>query len=580
MSGFREFMPGQVWFYFNGQATKDLEKRKELGSCTSRPVVIIQGAFYPEWNDIVTVCPLTSSDRRSGVYIDSTILKDGSIIEGGTVLPYLIYNIKTKFLFPVIATNHKRKLISLSPEDFQRVRQGYLYHLGENVEEPDYVHQWKHLSDFDRNIVIHDVRLAISDMEDMAHDGKSHNGAPKKISNNPLLVQAAPQTNHVENHLNASFTEYDRYNQTIHSADEPFNQAHVGDVEHPVTEKTVQHAITIPFMEMKPNEFATSLSIATDGIFPTAGNSQIFPNSQVLNGIELKNMPNLLSKADQIKLASMTMAEIMQNTGIGSGSTASRLRRQLRDNLSSEGFIAVSDNTVTCLQITGADPFRYSADLPIVKSRIKRTAKRRKDLFHYDQPTQLHFIGLSLSDMAAELQCSPSYARLLKLDIASMYPHQKVQYRGELRTLDDIRGELENEATFTSERDDRKLYAMWETLSPTEIHEIRSCNKKNIAAMARNFDLSKEKAKQLKAKLMTNPGGWALTEEHKKVSCIKVIKGDYRELSAMDLLHFCCTDHADICQYYSDIKSANTPSKAEIRSLKNKIRRLIVKSIE
>jgi hypothetical protein len=182
--------------------------------------------------------------------------------------------------------------------------------------------------------------------------------------------------------------------------------------------------------------------------------------------------------------------------------------------------------------------------------------------------------------MAAELQCSPSYARLLKLDIASMYPHQKVQYRGELRTLDDIRGELENEATFTSERDDRKLYAMWETLSPTEIHEIRSCNKKNIAAMARNFDLSKEKAKQLKAKLMTNPGGWALTEEHKKVSCIKVIKGDYRELSAMDLLHFCCTDHADICQYYSDIKSANTPSKAEIRSLKNKIRRLIVKSIE
>ena len=132
MAGYREFMPGQVWFYYNMSASKELEKKKELGACTNRPVVIIQAAFYPEWNDIITVCPITSSDRRSGVFIESTIFKDGSLIEGGTILPYLFFNVKVKFLYPLITSSHKRKILSLAPQDFEKVKEGlkeyYLNH--------------------------------------------------------------------------------------------------------------------------------------------------------------------------------------------------------------------------------------------------------------------------------------------------------------------------------------------------------------------------------------------------------------------------------------------------------------------
>ena len=153
MAQYREFMPGQVWFYYNPSATKPMEERFERGALTNRPVVIVQAACYPEWQDTVTVVPLTTSDRRSGIYIDTTVLRDGVRIEGGTILPYLMYTIKTKFLYAVHGGDGRRRIVSLSKEDYEKVRQGYLYHLGETDEEPDYVKNWKHLDDIEkRNI--------------------------------------------------------------------------------------------------------------------------------------------------------------------------------------------------------------------------------------------------------------------------------------------------------------------------------------------------------------------------------------------------------------------------------------------
>ena len=130
-------------------------------------MVIVQDAFYPEWHDSITVVPLTSSDRRSGVHIDPTIFHDGSLVEGGTVLPYLLYTVKTKFLTPMCTDRkgYNLRLLTLSKEDFAEVRNGVAYHLGFSERVPEYVRNWKHLDDYTRSTITRNIRCVVQDYD-------------------------------------------------------------------------------------------------------------------------------------------------------------------------------------------------------------------------------------------------------------------------------------------------------------------------------------------------------------------------------------------------------------------------------
>lgn len=593
MAGFREFMPGQVWFYFNGSATKDLERKKELGAITSRPVVILQSAFYPEWNDIITVCPMTSSDRRSGVYIDSTVCKDGSLIEGGTVLPYLFYNVKTKFLFPMIATNHKRKLISLSPEDFQKVREGYLYHLGETTKVPEYVENWKRVEGYDRRIIIRDIRLAINDYEELSHDlhyddkrddrrhRSRHTPTP---STNPILVQNPPESTTVENHIIASLTEYDRRDQKMYAPNDGFNAACIGETEDEpagdfVTEKTVKHIHQIQFTVRSVEDFTVALNDFAPGIYPIVSEtgSQIFPGSKHLEGVELKGMPDKLSTSDTLKIMNMTISDIVNQTGIGSKSTASRLRKELRERY----------ENVVAEQAAAPEPFQYTASsVTLNKPRAKRNARRRYFLFKFTKEELLKLARMSVDDVAKAIPKLPaSYARNFILDVQMMYPDEFKPILVEPEQTDAKEEPKETptedkipEEVYTPE----KKYALWETLSPMEIREVRACKKRNMQSISKNFGITKDKSRQLHGAVMQLSGKMPSKRQPMidpltiETSCLRIIKGDYHNIKTEDLLAFCRTDPADIAKYFNSCKSPNTPAKSNIRSMKMEIRKLIV----
>lgn len=589
MAGFREFMPGQVWFYFNGAATKDLERKKELGAITSRPVVILQSAFYPEWNDIITVCPMTSSDRRSGVYIDSTVCKDGSLIEGGTVLPYLFYNVKTKFLFPMIATNHKRKLISLAPEDFEKVREGYLYHLGATTKVPEYVENWKKVEGYDRRIIVRDIRLAINDYEELAHDlhypEENHDRDRRHRKHhvpftNPILEQTPPESTTIENHIIASLTEYDRTEQKMYAPNDGFNAACIGEVETEpsgnfVTEKTVKHIHQIQFNVRSVEDFSNILGEMIPGLYPVATEtgSQIFPGSTHLESIELKAMPAKLSSMDTLKIINMTISDIVNQTGIGSKSTASRLRKELRERYES----------VIEMQCSAPEPFRYDkSTVTLNKPRAKRNARRRYFLFKYTKAELLEMAKMNPEDLAKVISKLPgSYAKNFIQDIQLMYPDEFIA--SEVQNDDSIdEPEIESTEIQSESCAPEKKYALWETLSPTEIREIKLCKKQNMQSVSKNFGITKDKARQLRGAVMQMSGKMPskrqpiidpLTIE---ASCLRIIKGDYQNISSEDLLAFCRTDPSEIATYFNNCKSPNTPAKSNIRTMKMEIRKLIV----
>lgn len=590
MAGFREFMPGQVWFYFNPAATKELERKKELGSITSRPVVIIQQAFYPEWNDIITVCPMTSSDRRSGVYIDSTICKDGSLIEGGTVLPYLIYNIKAKFLYPMIATNHRRKLLSLAPEDFEKVRRGYLYHLGETVEEPEYVKNWKRLSGYDRNIIVHDIRLAVNEFEDLIYDGErgpgDHHPKIKKGPANPILIQQAPATNEIENHLIASLTEYDRESQKMYEPGEEFNSSRIGeqgnDHEDFVTQKEVRRDYQINFTQISVSDFSKQLSNTIGGIYPVSGTSMIFQGSKFLEGIEVKNMPDQLSRSDKFLMTTMTISDIVAKSGIQSKSTASRVRKSLRE----------MDMSDIVEQIEAPEPFWYNTSMAANRSRSKKVLRRRMALLRYTKAEHMKFVKMDAESLAKAIPELPaSYMKQLKCDIVMMYPSEKIQQdsgdtdKSKLipEDADDASdSESVSETPPQSPEEPQKTYELWETLSPAEIREIRACDKRNIGSVAKNFSISKDKARQLRGYVLEMTGKVPcrkqpdIKDKNVEECCIRVIRAQ-SGVNSDDLLVFCRTDPSEIAKYFGTVKSANTPCKSDIRFMKATARTIIVK---
>lgn len=608
MPGFREYAPGQVWFYFNANATKALEQKKELGSCTSRPVVIIQNAFYPEWNDMVTVCPMTSSDRRSGVYIDTTILKDGSVIEGGTVLPYLFYNIRTKYLFPIIASNHKRKLITLSPEDFAKVRHGYEYHFGMRQDPPDYVENWKHLDDFDRNIVLQDVRLAVNNWEEALLDHHSTYLGAKKGKPNPILKQEDASSPIVENHILASMNVIDRDAKRLCQENSFFNESSIKDMaekeEHEdvpkETSKPLTKKETIIFTQMSTLAFSEELKERVGGYFPVSDESQLYPGSQVLNGVSLKDMAALLSDRDLLTLLNMTISDIMANTGISSTSTASRFRRELR-SLDWNGYIQYDDtnNVAIYTQNDVPENFHYDCTYSINKPRVKKAAKRRKAIFSKSKEELKSLMALSNTDLALKLSLPLSYGSAARTDIIALYPdlvnitpaadkptEQTSSQEQSQTNVSYIRKSImslnleEIESQLTEAIGDiAQKYYYWQTLARDEIIEVKTSSKKHINNLAHNFGINRDRARVLRNSVLNlsrrgedypiiNP---CTAEE----SCLKVLEANFDHITLDDLLTFTRTDSEDITRFFSQLKLATNPGRSGIRKIKSVVRKVI-----
>lgn len=575
MAGFREYAPGQVWFYYNPNATKSLEQKKELGACTSRPVVIVQSAFYSEWNDIVTVCPMTKSDRRSGVYIDSTILKDGSLIEGGTVIPYLFFNIRTKYLYPVISSNQKRKLITLADDDFEKVLHGIQYHMGFRSDPPDYVKNWKHLTDFDRNIIIQDLRLALNAYDELSHDHSKESHRPTR---NPLLVQAPPATNYVENHIIASMTEYDRSTQTIRSGNaSPFNQKTLNAtsktdttaiIDHASDVKLVIHKPTVTFTQMSPSDFSDVLSIHAEGIFPVAQNHyKLRDGSKFLENVSLKDMPDQLTRVEMFFILIMSISEIIKKSGIRSTSTAMRLRKSLRElPWGSVGHTDESGSFVPDCE-NWSDGFSYTGKIPFLKARVKRSAKRRAALLKMTKEEHMSLMEMSDSEIARITNLPVSYASYVRSDISMMYPSEHLQAE---TSRDDA----------TS--DDQK-YLYEETLSPGEAMEFVNCPQKSISNLVSNFGLTKSEVRQIRARIKERKD---IPIKRPNVSNAdfdtivhKAVFSKLAEptLSKQEMLIFCMSSNTDIFASYRRNKLAMPPSKAETRRMKSAFRRILTR---
>lgn len=578
MAGFREFAPGQVWFYYNPNATKSLEQKKELGACTSRPVVIVQNAFYMEWNDIVTVCPMTMSDRRSGVYIDSTILKDGSLIEGGTIIPYLFFNIRTKYLYPVIASNQKRKLLTLSEEDFAKVQHGIQYHMGFRSDPPEYVQAWKHLSDFDRNIVIQDVRLAINAYDDIINE---QNREHRRPNTNPVLRQEAPESSHVENHIIAAMTHYDRTTQTISTehAAAPFNpkslnassQMQDNDsaiIDHASDTKMVVHKPTVTFTQMSPSEFSDVLSIHVDGIFPTAQNHyKLRDGSKFLENISLKDMPEHLTRVEMFFILIMSISEIIKKSGIRSTSTAMRLRKSLREL--SWGGVGHTDESGSFIPDceNWPDGFSYTGKIPFLKTRVKRSAKRRAALFKLTKEQHLALMKMDDRGIASMTGLPISYSSYVRSDIALMYPNEHF-----------------SETIQTNDSDDgNQSYLYEETLSSGEAMEFMNCPQKSIGNLVSNFGLTKSEVRQIRARMRERKD---LPHKRPPISNTdfdaivhKAVFGKMSEpsLTHREMLIFCMSCNSDIFASYRRNKMAMPPSKAETRRLKSAFRRILTR---
>ena len=601
MAGFREFMPGQVWFYYNMHASKELEKKKELGSCTNRPVVIVQSAFYPEWNDLVTVCPMTSSDRRSGVFIQSTILKDGSLVEGGTILPYLFFNVKTKFLYPLITATHKRKVLSLSPEDFAEVKKGILYHMGFSDEIPSYVENWKHLDDFDRRIVVRDVRLALNDYEEIAYDSTRSNveNVVKRSTPNPVLEQTAPDTDEIENHIISSLNHFDRAQKVVYedssneTDDSPFNTDTLNEAEDtPKVSKDVKVDHHINYTKMDINTFAQLLSQTIGGFYPSKQASQIYPQSTVLAEADLKSMTDILSAEDQMKILNMSAADIMDQTGIKSTSTAYRLKKDIREKDWGE-FAHYDEEKKQMIfsQLDSPDIFKYDGSFVVSKVICKRHAKRRMVLFSYAQSDLLRFSALSDDELLKKLPglgAKRSVCSAFKTDILQMYPSQfgtitmdvtPIEHPNAKSVASDIIAEPEALDPNKNEMKEPS-YELWETLSPGEIRELKSCSKKNVGSIAKNFGISKDKARALRGQALNLVGRCPSRHQPYSVidprdACKKVMRDG--GCTDEDFMIFCRTDTIDIADICASLSMDNTPSKAEIRRLKIALRKTITK---
>jgi len=89
------FAKGQVWYYTNPYISKKDYADDRFKDClTSRPVLFVQAPEYSHWRSSVTVIPLTSSPRRSGIDIPPISCNDFKKHPYSKVMPYKILSLK------------------------------------------------------------------------------------------------------------------------------------------------------------------------------------------------------------------------------------------------------------------------------------------------------------------------------------------------------------------------------------------------------------------------------------------------------------------------------------------------------
>lgn len=537
MGGFREFAPGQVWFYYNPAASKRIEEKTERGALTNRPVVIVQSAVYPEWGDTITVVPMTHSDRRSGIYIDTTILRDGVKVEGGTILPYLFYTVKTKYLYAIKGADNRRRIVSLQDEDFEKVRHGYLYHLGERADPPEYVTNWKHLDDVERHSLIRSVRLFLDDFEDALDTELLNRRGRYKYSS------LQPGKESVEVH------------------DEP-----VSEPTTPVVQASNKSPQKIKFETLTPEEFYDEIMSSTeDRLILAKHMNRIFDGSKFLSGLSYRDARKIMTGAEQAYALLAPLNEIVENTGIGSVSSASRLRSAIR-----EGGIT-EDNCKTWVEYPGG--FMFNGNIKTNMTRVRKNAKRRQFLFSISKEERLKISTMTVEEILERYPNLPrNSARNLCVDIEFMYPtlvqNRYVNIREEIAT--------------TNTENDRK-YELFETLSIQEAKEVSRVDKKNIMTIAKRYGINKDQARSLRGTAINMTSKYPtitlpdLEKDEVERSMLKIANGSFDQLTDRDLYIFCRTDAMDIVHYFNAAHASNCPNKEEIQNIKFDIRSRIVK---
>lgn len=584
MSGYREFRPGQVWFYYNPNMSKELERRKELGALTSRPVVIVQSAYYPEWTDSVTVLPITSSDRRSGIHIDTTILHDGSIVEGGTILPYLFYTIKARYLHAMSSDQNpnKMQLVSLSDEDFDAVQQAMAYHLGFTKEVPAYVKQWKTLNDCERNTIIRQIHLVIDDFE-------------TKQRYTAKLRQEPDESPVCENHINAACNRISADRSQVFSGD-GFEQRHVEEVdkesEGPI--KLSQLTVTaarewkkahplpsIIFRLMGVNGWATDIEphmVIHDEDLST---SRIYPGSKVLENVPYNQIQTVLTQEELDQIAKMSSADVIECTGVKSSGTAYRVRRQA----------AKEPSVAEALAAPKTPPFMFDAKLNMRNGRRGRVKRLKlwKILFSLTENECKFLLRSDVRELESHFPTlAPSEIKQLKAEVCNMYPNRtlKISVNGRRpheMSYKELKDELEADATKSTDAEFNTMYDLWETLAPTEIAEIASASKRNSATVAHKYGIVKSNFGNLRSTVIevSKPNGKMkqppIDDNRKEIACNKIIREDLTTVSSSDILIFCRTDYSQIVSLYGKCGSPNTPSKKDIAELKKNLRKIIVR---
>lgn len=537
MGGYREFAPGQVWFYYNPAATKHSEEKSERGAITSRPVVIIQNAVYSEWADTISVVPITRSDRRSGVYIDTTILRDGVKIEGGTILPYLFYTVKTKFLYAIKGMDGRRRIVSLQEEDFEKVRHGYLYHLGERKDPPDYVLHWKHLDDVEKRKIVHSVKLFVNDFEDALSD----------------------------EHIGKIDYQYSKVTKKEYPTVD-VSKNDIATEGETVTKKKVTfsfESITLDqFYDVMEEEVSENLSLSKDL-------KRIYSEKKILDGKTTREaVDSILTDAECAYVMSAPITEIVENTGIGSSSSVSRLRNLIQ---SEKGI--TKENWKDYIRYP--EPFRFNGTIKTNPTRIRRNAKRRKLLFSLSKEEHLKIASMPVDQILKRFPEIPrNIAKNLCVDIEFLYPSQVIN------RFSNIRDRIATTNTANIQK-----YELFETLSIQEAKEIAQTDKRNIQTIAKIYGIHRDKARALRGTAINMISRYPtieielLNKNEIENSIKKFAKREYDQITDRDLYIFCRTDALDIVKGFNNAHSPNRPSKEEIQNIKFDIRSRIVKTV-
>ena len=281
-------------------------------------------------------------------------------------------------------------------------------------------------------------------------------------------------------------------------------------------------------------------------------------------------------------MTTMTISDIVAKSGIQSKSTASRVRKSLRE----------MDMSDIVEQIEAPEPFWYNTSMAANRSRSKKVLRRRMALLRYTKAEHMKFVKMDAESLAKAIPELPaSYMKQLKCDIVMMYPSEKIQQASDdidkskliSEDADDASdSESVSETPPQSPEEPQKTYELWETLSPAEIREIRACDKRNIGSVAKNFSISKDKARQLRGYVLEMTGKVPcrkqpdIKDKNVEECCIRVIRAQ-SGVNSDDLLVFCRTDPSEIAKYFGTVKSANTPCKSDIRFMKATARTIIVK---